>query len=116
MLRMTFRRVRVDPRRIGVAGYSDGASYAISLGLANGDLLRHVTAFSPGFVADAQRRGRPVITVTHGSEDPVLPIDATSREIVPALRADGYTVRYREFEGGHKIPHPLLPWALRWLE
>jgi poly(3-hydroxybutyrate) depolymerase len=40
----------VDPQRICVSGFSDGASYALSLGLANGDLFTHVAAFSPGFM------------------------------------------------------------------
>src|SRR5688500_216410 len=45
-----FSRCAVDPTRVGVGGYSDGASYALSLGLANGDLFSHVLAFSPGFL------------------------------------------------------------------
>ena len=115
MLARTFRRVHVDPRRVGVAGYSDGASYALSLARANGGLLRNAVAFSPGFMAEVEPRGKPEITITHGTEDPVLPIGRTSRVIVPQLQDAGLEVRYREFEGGHKIPHPLLPWALRWL-
>lgn len=34
----------------------------------------------------------------------MLPIAATSRTIVPALRARGYTVDYTEFSGGHEVP------------
>lgn len=32
------------------AGFSDGASYALSLGLPNGNLFSHIVAFSPGFM------------------------------------------------------------------
>ena len=32
------------------SGFSDGASYALSLGAANGDLFTHIAAFSPGFM------------------------------------------------------------------
>ena len=39
----------VDPRRMAVGGFSDGASYALSVGLTNGDLFGQVIAFSPGF-------------------------------------------------------------------
>ena len=35
----TFAAVSIDPDRIGVARFSDGASYALGLGLANGDLF-----------------------------------------------------------------------------
>ncbi len=31
-------------------GFSDGASYALSLGVPNGDLFTHIVAFSPGFM------------------------------------------------------------------
>jgi predicted esterase len=34
---------------LAVSGFSDGASYALSIGPANGDLFTHVMAFSPGF-------------------------------------------------------------------
>ncbi len=96
--------VPVDAERIAVAGFSDGASYALGLGLANGGLFRRVVAFSPGFVPPGPRTGRPPVFVSHGTGDDVLPIDRTSREIVPALRDDGYEVTYREFDGGHVVP------------
>jgi predicted esterase len=44
------------------------------------------------------------VFVSHGTRDDVLPIDRTSRRIVPALRDDGYDVTYREFDGGHVVP------------
>jgi len=37
-------------------GFSDGASYALSVGITNGDLFTHVIAFSPGFVAPARQQ------------------------------------------------------------
>jgi phospholipase/carboxylesterase len=64
-------------------GFSDGASYALSLGLTNGDLFRHVIAFSPGFMAPAARRGEPPVFVSHITRDGVLPIGVTSHRIVP---------------------------------
>ena len=47
-------------------------SYALSLGLANGDLFTHVIAFSPGFITPAPPSGRPPIFVSHGTADQVL--------------------------------------------
>ena len=44
----------LDPDRLSVGGFSDGASYALTLGLANGDVFRRVVAFSP-----ASRRPTP---------------------------------------------------------
>nr|WP_280139176.1 PHB depolymerase family esterase [Geodermatophilus dictyosporus] len=103
-LAAVFAAVPVDAARVAVAGFSDGASYALGLGLANGRLFRQVVAFSPGFVPPGPRTGRPPVFVSHGTDDDVLPVDRTSREIVPALREDGYDVTYREFAGGHWVP------------
>lgn len=103
-LEEVFSRYRVDPRRIALAGFSDGASYALSLAIGNGDLVTHVLAFSPGFAAPPQPVGRPDIFISHGIEDEVLPINVCSRRLVPRLREAGYTVRYREFPAGHIVP------------
>jgi predicted esterase len=110
-----FAAVEVDPARIGIAGFSDGASYALGLGLANGRLFHRIIAFSPGFIPPAPRAGRPAVFVSHGEDDAVLPIDSTSRRIVPALRRDGYEVAYREFSGGHAVPAPIAQEAAAWL-
>src|SRR5215203_2039676 len=77
-LEQTFSRYAVAPERVAIGGFSDGASYALSLGITNGDLFTHVIAFSPGFVAPADRRGKPPVFVSHGTADEVLPIDETS--------------------------------------
>ena len=70
-----FRRCAIDPARITVEGFSDGASYALSLGLTNGDLFSHIVAFSPCILAPAAHVGRPRIFISHGTDDRVLPVD-----------------------------------------
>ena len=109
-----FSSCAVDPARVGVGGYSDGASYALSLGLANGDLFSDVLAFSPGFLAPTGQTGSPRIFVSHGTRDRWLPIDSCSRRIVPQLERAGYEVRYREFEGGHVVPPGIAREAAIW--
>ena len=111
-LDQTFRRYPVDPRRVAVEGFSDGASYALGLGLANGDLFRRIVAFSPGFAPQFTAEGRPSVFISHGTGDDVLPVDRCSRRIVPLLRRRGYIVRYEEFEGGHEIPSGIAADAL----
>jgi phospholipase/carboxylesterase len=113
-LEQTFDRLAVDAEHLAVEGFSDGASYALSLGLTNGDLFTHVIAFSPGFASPAAYRGKPLIFVSHGTRDEVLPIRQTSRRIVPLLRREGYEVRYREFDGPHTVPKSVAREALEW--
>ncbi|MEU5964899.1 phospholipase [Micromonospora parva] len=100
---------------VTVGGFSDGASYALSLGLANGDLIDAVVAFSPGFAAPPVTHGRPRVFISHGVDDRVLPIDVCSRRLVPHLRDLGYDVTYEEFPGGHDIPVPVRDSAVSWL-
>lgn len=108
----TFAQLPVDPGRIAVGGFSDGASYALSLGIANGDLFRHILAFSPGFALPPGRAGAPSIYISHGTADDVLPIDRCSRRLVPRLRGAGHDLRYEEFEGGHFVPGHCIATAL----
>jgi phospholipase/carboxylesterase len=114
-LDLVFARYAVDPTRIAAEGFSDGASYALSLGLLNGDLFPTVIAFSPGFVLAEHRQGRPRCFVSHGLHDPILPIDPCSRRIVRELREDRYDVRYTEFDGGHEVPPEIARVAVEWL-
>jgi phospholipase/carboxylesterase len=114
-LSRVFGGVDVDPGRVAVAGFSDGASYALGLGLTNGALFRRVVAFSPGFIPPAHRSGDPAVFISHGVHDDVLPIRSTSQRIVPALEDDGYGVTYREFDGGHVVPPEVVAEAVTWL-
>ena len=106
-LARVFEQVNVDPRRISVGGFSDGATYALSLGLINGELFERIVAWSPGFVVGGNVTGKPKIYISHGHEDEILPIDRCSRRIVPALKRNGYDVTYTEFVGGHTIPEAI---------
>lgn len=99
-----FSRFPIDPARVAVGGFSDGASYALSLGVTNGDLFSRILAFAPGFLVSQRRTGRPAVFVAHGTADPVLPIGRCSRRLVPRLRSEGYDVDYREFAGRHEVP------------
>jgi phospholipase/carboxylesterase len=90
-LEQTFSCYAIDPVRLAIGGFSDGASYALSLGITNGDLFTHVIAFTR-----------------------VLPIDRCSRRIVPGLERCGYDVLYREFDGGHTILPEIASVAVGW--
>jgi predicted esterase len=113
-LARVFEMRTIDPVRIAMAGFSDGASYSLSVGLANGDLFTSVFGFSPGFVVPGEHAGKPPVFISHGTIDPVLPIDECSRRIVPELKRQGYQVTYREFEGKHALPPDVAQEAMRW--
>jgi len=104
----------IDRSRIALAGFSDGASYALSVGMNNGDLFTHVMAYSPGFARSRVRRGHPRMFVAHGVADPILPV-ACSRGITEQLVQDGYDVNYCEFSGGHTVPPEIAGWGLQTL-
>ncbi|WP_177891211.1 alpha/beta hydrolase [Vallicoccus soli] len=106
-----------DVRRVAFGGFSDGGSYALSLSLANGDLVEQALAFSPGYYAALEPVGQPRIWVSHGTSDAVLPIDLCGRRVVTRLRKHGYRVDYHEFDGGHVVNAHLVSQAVQaWLD
>jgi len=113
-LALTFDMCAIDPAHIAIGGFSDGASYALSAGITNGDLFSHVIAFSPGFLAPAGQRGAPRIFISHGTRDQVLPIERCSRQIAPRLQQAGYDLRYHEFTGPHTVPLEIVREAVEW--
>jgi len=116
-LERAFAQCRVDPSRLVIQGFSDGASYALGVGVANGTLFPRIVAFSPGFIAesDSAPAGKPEVFISHGLNDQVLPIVSSSRQIVPAMRSAGYDVTYVEFEGGHAVPASVRDDAVAWM-
>jgi phospholipase/carboxylesterase len=113
-LEQVFSQYAIDAAHIAIGGFSDGASYALSLGILNGDLFTHIVGFSPGFFVPGSPRGLPRIFISHGIADKVLPIDLCSRKIVPRLEGSGYEVSYREFDDGHVIPPDIAGQAVDW--
>ena len=113
-IRHTFSTLLIDSKKVALAGVSDGASYALSLGIGNGDVFTHLIGFSPAFVLPSRVRGKPRIFISHGTQDQVMPIETTGRDVVRRLKALGYDVTYREFKGGHTVPDPISREAFEW--
>jgi phospholipase/carboxylesterase len=77
-LKLVFAQVNVDPNRVVMEGFSDGASYGIGLALNNRDLFTRIVANSPGLITrydPRDRKPRPKIYVSHGHQDQVLPYE-----------------------------------------
>ena len=119
MLKWAFDRIAVDPARVSISGFSDGAIYALWLGLKNGDLFSRVAMLTPCLNVPRIRTGTPLLFVSHGLDDSVRPIDACSREIVPELIEAGYTVEFVEYPSpdgnGHYVTPTVITQAMTFL-
>lgn len=113
-MKALFASAPIDPKKIVLLGFSDGASYSLSVGLANPQLFSWVVALSPGFalwpdrVAHAQR-----VFVAHGKEDRKLAFENTRDRIVGPLRKANVPVEFREFDGDHVMVGPIIREALK---
>src|SRR5262249_22848773 len=105
-------RYRVERTRLAFAGFSDGASYALSIGVTNGDIVSHVVAMSGGFMSIFIQEGAPKVFIAHGLADEQLPIDTSGRANAAALKAAGYEVESIEFNGLHAIQPPVVSMAI----
>lgn len=93
----------IDRESVTVAGFSDGATYALALGLADGDLFTGTAAAAPGPLLEVPALGEPRVFIAHGRHDDIEPVDS-SRGNAETLRDEGYEVEYLEFDGGHEMP------------
>ncbi len=115
-------RYHVDRSRVLLTGMSDGATYALLCGLAEGMPFTHLApacgVLHPFLLArgDIQHaRGRPIYLV-HGALDWMFPVQ-TARMSRDALEMAGARVVYREIEDlSHTYPRDENPRILDWLQ
>lgn len=113
-LKLLFDEMPVDPTRTAIAGFSDGASYALSLGPRNQELFTHIMAFSPGGVAPFDDPARAKIFISHGRQDPTIPIANTTNGIVAGFRSRGFDVTFETFNGVHAFRDEEIEKAFNW--
>jgi phospholipase/carboxylesterase len=104
----------LDRGHVALAGVSDGAGYALSMGLAYGEPFNHIMVFAGGQMHPFRYRGKPRLFFAHGVNDEQMPIDLTARKFVPHLKAEGYDVTYHEYQGGHRVPPAEIREAFKW--
>lgn len=99
------RAVPVDRSRTVLAGFSDGATFALAMGMARSEQFAAVIAWSPGIAIEtaSPARGRRVF-VSHGRQDPTLHFEVTCGEVVPLLQGEGAKVSFVAFDGVHEVP------------
>ena len=79
--------VDIDTTHVALGGVSDGAGYALSMGLAYGNSFNHLMIFMAGPMVPYREQGKPRIFMVHGVDDSQMPIDKTARLSVPKLKA-----------------------------
>lgn len=99
---------RLDATRLAFAGFSDGGSYALSVGLTNGDVASHVIGLSAGFMNAFSQTGTPRVFLGHGRSDRQLPIETSAHVHAKRLLEAGYDLTLQPFDGDHVI----VPWVV----
>lgn len=105
-------RYTLDREHFGFAGFSDGGSYSLSIGISNGSVVTHVIAFSAGFMSVFMPDGKPKVFIAHGLVDEQLPIETSGRKNAAQLKDSGYDVAYVEFNDKHIIKPPIVAMAI----
>ena len=106
--------VDVDFDHVALGGQSDGAGYALTMGLAYGDTFNHLIILAGGgLIEPIRRQGKPKIFLAQGVKDTTMPPDVSGRKNYKLLK-DDYDVTYREHEGGHGTPIEITREALLW--
>lgn len=106
-----FGKIAVNPARVGIMGFSDGATYALSVGTANPQLFRQVIAFSPGPAFLGKAAPDQFVFISHGENDRVLPF-TTTRGHVAKLRVRKVPIAFERFDGGHEVPKAIKEKAM----
>jgi phospholipase/carboxylesterase len=105
-------RFILDPAHLAFAGFSDGGSYALSVGITNGDVASHVIALSAGFMNTFSQAGSPRVFIAHGRSDSQLPIATSAHPNAKRLIDASYDVTLLPFDGDHEILQPVAARAV----
>ena len=114
-----YRRVTsildIDGEHVALGGQSDGAGYALTMGLAYGDVWNHLVILAGGgLIEPLRRKGKPRIFIAQGVKDTTMPPDVSGRKNAAQLKKEDYDVTYREHEGGHRTPPEVTREAFMW--
>ncbi|MCP5044459.1 MAG: hypothetical protein GY944_25805 [bacterium] len=106
---LIYRRYPIDPARQVLMGYSDGASYALSLAISNPRLFDAALCWAAGFVvADQANIGpqdkKPRIYLEYGTHDELFAFERVALPMKENLEKAGYLVEFSVDEGGRHWP------------
>ena len=115
-----YGRYRIDAARQALVGYSDGATYALAVGLSNPRVFSAVMGWAAGYLAIdtanlAPDDPKPRVLLEYGTHDQLFPFEHVAIPLRDTLERLGYDVTFRVDEGGIHWPSPgFQPAALDW--
>jgi len=120
-IKKSIQKLDLDPKRINILGFSQGASLSLYSGLLNTSVFRTVVALS-GFLPVKERINdfdpKKVINLDvfmgHGKLDAVVPIQL-GQNTLAGLKELGLKPTYVEYNSEHTIPNECLRDVLKWL-
>ncbi|MFL6262322.1 MAG: alpha/beta hydrolase [Thermoanaerobaculia bacterium] len=115
-------RYPIDPRKVVLAGFSQGGMMGYELALRQPSRFAGLAALSSWFPPPLvellpklpEHEGFPVL-VLHGTRDDRIDVEM-ARQSRESLRPYGVAMTYREFDMGHEIRPDALRVFLQWLE
>ena len=116
------KKLDLDPNRINLLGFSQGASLSIYSGLKNPNSFNSVVALSGFFPVkeislevDREAVRGLELFMGHGRLDPVVPI-GLGHDTKNGLIDIGVNPNYNEYDSEHTISNECLNDILKWLE
>ena len=106
---LIYRRYPIAADRQVLIGYSDGASYALSLALSNPRLFEAALCWAAGFVVldrdnVAEDDPKPRVYLEYGTHDELFAFDRVALPMKETLEQAGYGVEFSVDEGGRHWP------------
>lgn len=111
---LIYRRYPIDPLQQVLIGYSDGASYGLSVGLCNSHFFSALMVWAAGFLVldppttERFREGvpelRPRIYLEYGTHDELFDFETVALPMRENLEKAGFDVTFSVDEGGRHWP------------
>ena len=112
---LIYRRYPIDALQQSLVGYSDGASYALSMGLCNAGIFSALMVWAAGFLvldprtAEAFRTtglpaSKPRIYLEYGTHDQLFDFRTVALPMRENLERFGLDVTFSVDEGGRHMP------------
>jgi len=117
---LIYRRYPIDEERQVLIGYSDGASYALSVAVSNPRIFEAALCWAAGFVmfdgtGVSPEDRKPEIYLEYGTHDELFPFERIALPMKENLTRAGYPVEFSVDEGGRHWPSgSFQPEALDW--